>query len=44
MRGLSSKFIVYMVDLVYNDETTVKPRDCGDFLKKLKEYTILKVK
>ena len=44
MRGVSSNFMVSMVDLVYNGETTVKESDCEDFLKFLKEYKILKFK
>ena len=44
MRGVKSKLIAAMVDLVYNGETTLKERDCYDFLKTLKEYKIVKVK
>ena len=44
MRGITSKFIVSMVDLKYNGETSVEERDCEKFLKTLREYKILKVK
>ena len=33
MKGVSSKFIESMVDLIYNGETTVKERYCDNFLK-----------
>ena len=35
MRGVKSKLIAAMVDLVYNGENTLKERDCNDFLKTL---------
>ena len=38
------KIYIYLVDLVYNGESTVKERGCEDFLKILKKYNILKVK
>jgi hypothetical protein len=44
VRGVKSKLIAAMVDLVYNGETTLKEKDCNDFLKTLKEYKIVKVK
>ena len=43
-RGVSSKFVEAMVDLVYNSETQVEERDCEKFLQFLKEYKVLKVK
>ena len=33
VRGVKSKLIAAMVDLVYNGETTLKEKDCNDFLK-----------
>ena len=44
MKGKESKLIEAMVELLYNGETTVKERDCQDFLNTLKEYKIVKVK
>ena len=44
VRGVKSKLIAAMVDLVYNGETTLKEKDCNGFLKTLKEYKIVKVK
>lgn len=44
MRGVATKHVVAMVDLVYNGETKVKERDCAEFLQIIKEYKILKVK
>ena len=36
MREISSKFMVSIVDLIYNGETSVKERDCEQFLKSIK--------
>ena len=44
MRGVASKCIEAMVDLVYNDETWVEEKDCEEFLQILKDYKIVKVK
>ena len=36
MREISSKFMVSIVDLIYNGETSVKERDCEQFLKSIR--------
>ena len=44
MRGVKSKLISAIFELVYYGETTLTERDCYEFLKTLKENKIVKVK
>ena len=40
MRGVQSKFINAMVDLIYNGETEVKLTECEEFMNILREYKV----
>ena len=42
MRGIKSRFVQAMVDLIYNGETQIEQRGCEDFLNILKQYRLFK--
>ena len=44
MKGVNSRLMTAMVNLVYDGETEVKQSECEEFLNILRQYGLLKVK
>ena len=44
LRGVSSRFMTAMCDLIYEGETKVNERECEEFLQILQQYKLLKEK
>ena len=42
MKGVKSRLLRAMIDLVYNGETQVEQRECEEFLNIMSHYKVLK--